>query len=347
MSAKTMRIIFWLAVLFITVIFVLPAIKNTAGIHDFENKLDSMLPKARTGFNFTSTVLGLMTLIDPKADPVNANAELGRMAGDLKPSIDADYRPDSVMKTINNYLFKKKGYVFDGAANALMMGGDLSKLSAEDFRDFNSIDRVLSRKKGICLSLSLIYLIIADKLNLPIYGVLVPGHIFVRWDEPGHSEVNAETTFGGVEYYGYGELTKSEFIDKDKVIYNKPLDRYDTIAAMLNNFGVLMIRTGNIRKARIMLERSIAMLPDFPETHNNLGLIYLVTGKTGMAEDEFKRSIELFPNNSSAYTNLGAVYLVEKRYTLSQDSLEKALKLEPNNARARDILVKLVKERGQ
>ena len=35
---------------------------------------------------------------------------------------------------------------------------------------------VMDRRQGYCLSLSVLYLSIGERLGLPLYGVVVPGH---------------------------------------------------------------------------------------------------------------------------------------------------------------------------
>ncbi len=311
----------------------------------FREQLENVLPKDKDNFDFTSVVLGLSSIIDPESDYKKASDEISAMTAELKPVIMDDIRADAVMNNINNFIFKDKGFRFDEKANAFMSGSELAAISADDFLNFNSIPRVLERRQGICLSLSLIYLMIADKLKLPIYGVLVPGHIFVRYQEPGHSGINSETTFGGVEYYGYKELTNTGFIDASKVIYNKPLSRYDTVAAALNNMGILLMRTGAIPKAEIMLEKSIEMLPDFPETHNNLGLIYDQKKQYEKAEAEFTESLRLFPNYSNGYVNLASLYTEQGRWLLAENNLEKALNIDPNNRLAAAALEELNRKR--
>src|SRR5262245_16405953 len=42
---------------------------------------------------------------------------------------------------------------------------------------------VLAEKRGYCVGLALLYLIIAENFDLPIHGVATPKHIFVRWDD--------------------------------------------------------------------------------------------------------------------------------------------------------------------
>ncbi|GAF94832.1 unnamed protein product, partial [marine sediment metagenome] len=63
---------------------------------------------------------------------------------------------------------------------------------------------VISHKKGSCLGVSLLFLLFAEKLNYPLYGILLPGHFFVRYDD-GKTYRNIEPNKRGYnhpyEYY--------------------------------------------------------------------------------------------------------------------------------------------------
>ena len=68
---------------------------------------------------------------------------------------------------------------------------------------------VYAHKKGACLGVSLIILMLAEKLRCPIHGVLLPGHFFCRFDdgnvsfniEPNNQDSNILTTIIGRDIY--------------------------------------------------------------------------------------------------------------------------------------------------
>ncbi|HQG48256.1 MAG TPA: transglutaminase family protein [Sedimentisphaerales bacterium] len=90
---------------------------------------------------------------------------------------------------LNQYLFEELGFKPVTHAN--------------DPNDL-FLHSVLDRRQGYCLSLSLLYLAVAERIGLPLHGVVVPGHFFVRYDN-GRTRCNIETTSGGAnppdEYY--------------------------------------------------------------------------------------------------------------------------------------------------
>ncbi|MHB9146674.1 MAG: transglutaminase-like domain-containing protein [Symbiobacteriia bacterium] len=49
--------------------------------------------------------------------------------------------------------------------------------------DGSYLNRVLDRGVGIPISLSIVYLLVAQRLGLPLYGVGLPGHFVVKWED--------------------------------------------------------------------------------------------------------------------------------------------------------------------
>jgi regulator of sirC expression with transglutaminase-like and TPR domain len=88
-------------------------------------------------------------------------------AGDLRERIDFGAVPETILATINQYLFTDLGFV-----------GNESNYYDPD----NSyLNRVVDRRTGNPISLCLIYLFIARRLRLPIAGIGMPGHFLIRF----------------------------------------------------------------------------------------------------------------------------------------------------------------------
>jgi regulator of sirC expression with transglutaminase-like and TPR domain len=63
------------------------------------------------------------------------------------------------------------------------------------YRDANNVflAGLLRTRRGSCVSMPLIYLVVGQKLGMPVYLVTVGKHGFIRWEEPGY-RMNIETT---------------------------------------------------------------------------------------------------------------------------------------------------------
>ena len=71
------------------------------------------------------------------------------------------------INTVSNYLFFQTGY----------------KGNTQNYHDVDNsyINRVMDRKLGIPITLSIIYILIARRLNLPIHGINIPGHFIIKF----------------------------------------------------------------------------------------------------------------------------------------------------------------------
>lgn len=101
----------------------------------------------------------------PYLDESAYKTRLGYMAFELAPRIAPDDHPIRVIRTLNHYLFEEQGF----------------RASTRYDPDDTYFNRVLDRKRGWPITLSAVYLILAQRLELPISGVALPKHYIVKY----------------------------------------------------------------------------------------------------------------------------------------------------------------------
>ena len=129
------------------------------------------------------------------------------------------------------------------------------------------INTVLETKKGNPLSLSLIYSIIAQNLNIPIYGVNLPNHFILAYmDEYAVNQFLPENNDYGVLFYinpfskgslfGIDEI--KEFLDginqPHSRDYFEPCSNTSIIKRMLTNLIASFQEVGNSEKVNELIE---------------------------------------------------------------------------------------------
>jgi regulator of sirC expression with transglutaminase-like and TPR domain len=307
---------------------------------NFENQINKVL-LFDDNMHLFDKILAVNEIFDNSLDVEWTKNEINKMANEIKSEIGNEGNPEIFMNKLQQYFFKEKMFEFDNNANLFLSGKNPeATISINDWIDLHSIEKVLKRRKGICISLSLIYLIIAEKLNLPVYGVLIPGHMFVRYEQPGMSGINVETTYSGNEFYDYFSYSGIDILDKDKIIYGKLLNKRQVIAAYLNNIGLIYTFSNNLEKAKIIYKNVMNVMPDLPEVYNNLGYVYKIEKDYERAEKMFQKAIEIHPYNLLAITNLGFLYYEQKRLNKAEIYLKKSLKINPDDS----YVVKLLNE---
>lgn len=260
--------------------------------------------------------------------------------------LGSDYRAIGV---INEYLFDELGF------KPVSQASDPNDLL---------LHSVIDRKQGYCLSLSILYLSLGERLGLPVYGVVVPGHFFVRYDD-GKVRFNIETTGKG------GNAPDEHYVDKFKVpdgdsIYMTNLNKLQTLSCFFNNLGNAYSDIGDMETALAALEIAVEINPSLAEsrtnlgniylqkdkieeaiyqyeaalkinpsdakTHNNLGNAYIRRGWLTNAVGHYQQSIELDANFTEAYRNLATAYCKDEKFGQAQMILNRAIDLEPENA---------------
>jgi len=93
---------------------------------------------------------------------------LDAMAEEVRDRMGMRVSGEEAVKTLGRYLFAEQGF-----------RGNTKNYYEPD----NSyLNRVIDRRTGIPISLSVLYLLISRRLNLPVYGVGMPGHFLVKFE---------------------------------------------------------------------------------------------------------------------------------------------------------------------
>ena len=256
------------------------------------------------------------------------------------------------IRVINNYLYD-----------------DIGLRSVKEATNPNDLflHSVMDNKRGYCLSLSILYLALGERLGMPLYGVVVPGHFFVRYDD-GKVRFNIEATSRGGTASDEHYITKFNVPEDDgNSIYMLNLNKRQTLGCFFNNLGNSYTEVGNKDSALLSLERAVEINPYLSESRTNLGNIYLDMGdvddaifqyryalrinpkdakthhnlgnayrKREWPDDaisQYKKAIRIDPNFIDAYRNLSSTYLQERMFSEAIFQLQRALKLEPGNAK--------------
>jgi tetratricopeptide (TPR) repeat protein len=226
--------------------------------------------------------------------------------------LSADFR---AIPVINKYLFQELGYS-----------------SISEASDPNSLflHIVMDRKQGYCLSMSVLYLSIGERLGIPLYGVVVPGHFFVRYDD-GRVRFNIETTSKG------GNASDEHYIKKFKVprlngrnIYLKNLTKIQTLGCFFNNLGNSYSDVGDVESALRAFELAVEINPTLSESRANLANIYLKQGQIAQAIREYRGALDINPNDAKTHNNLGNAYAQQGSLGYAVSEYTRSINLDPN-----------------
>ncbi len=151
-------------------------------LEDLEGEFQSLAGRDEESFRLEDGVFTIARIEYPDLDRETFRRDLDSIASVLRERLRGLVQPHEIIRTVNRYLFEE-----------MKITGN----SGDYYNPDNSyMNRVVEKRTGIPISLSAFYLLIAERLGLPVKGVGLPGHFLVKY-ESGDSEVYIDPYNGG------------------------------------------------------------------------------------------------------------------------------------------------------
>lgn len=217
------------------------------------------------------------------------------------------------------------------ALNRLIFGG-LAIKPSPDLADPDNLllARVLERKQGYCVGIASLYLVLAERLDLPVFAVATPSHVFVRYDD-GARRINIETLQGGAD------IPDERYIREEKIpeasirkgVFMRNLTTAEFLAQVHNNLGVIYSGKGQFERAAEAYGLAIDLSPRFPAPYYNEGNDLLKRGEPREAARRFTKSLRLYPTDAWALNNRGLAYKKMGKVEKARRDFTRALGIDP------------------
>ncbi len=137
------------------------------GLH-IEQELRILLASAEGVADLEQGAMLIAQYAYPDLDRLTYRSKLNDMAADVRARIGRRASGEEAVRTLGRYLFTEQGF-----------HGNTKNYYEPD----NSyLNRVVDRRTGIPISLSLVYLLVGQRLGLPVFGVGMPGHFLVKFE---------------------------------------------------------------------------------------------------------------------------------------------------------------------
>ncbi len=234
----------------------------------------------------------------------------------IKPRILDKNEPESIIKIVNDFLFNELGFTY-------VKTGNLEELYLND---------VMDKRRGNCVGMTILYLAIAERLGLPLYGVNVPEHVFVRYDD-GETRINIETGHEGMSLPDSFYVTHSiERFDKTSVengCFLINLTKKEVISNVFLNRSKMRREGGELKEALHDCNNAILLNPHNPGAYCNRGVIYEKMGKIREAIKNYGEAISLNHKYASAYYNRGSVFGEVGKIDKAIEDFNEAISINP------------------
>jgi regulator of sirC expression with transglutaminase-like and TPR domain len=104
----------------------------------------------------------------PTLDVARYRAQLETMAEEVRDRIGPRASGEETVNALNRYIFTEQGF----------KGNTKNYYEVEN----SYVNCVMDRRVGIPISLSVVYLLIGQRLALPLFGIGMPGHFLVKYE---------------------------------------------------------------------------------------------------------------------------------------------------------------------
>jgi regulator of sirC expression with transglutaminase-like and TPR domain len=165
------------------------------------------------------------------------------------------------------------------------------------------LNEVIERKMGIPISLSVLYMEVAQRTGLPLYGVSFPGHFLVKYSDDRERIVIDPFNAGEVKSReSLGQLLKSLYGGKVTLVddFLEPVTKKQIIRRMLNNLKMIYLQEKNFLKILAVLQRLVVLDPSSAEDIRDRGSVYLKLECFQYALADFESYLGLVPNAKDA-----------------------------------------------
>jgi tetratricopeptide (TPR) repeat protein len=262
------------------------------------------------------SVQGSSDLFGFPGDAEKVKREIHRLADRLRPAVAAGDRGPGVLDAFRRILLEEEGFSYDRVAG-----------NPENFL----IEGVLDRKRGNCLGLTLLWLSLAEELDLPLRGVYVPGHIFIRY-AGDNASLNFEFSDGGAPWED--ARYRRRFHLGTAGPYLRSLSPEETLGVFLKSLGAAYTRKGRNEEALALYAQGERLYPGLPDVPYNAGVSLQRLGRPDLAILKYRRAIALDPEMALARGNLGILLAMQGNYADAIAEGLRAVELQPWSAAA-------------
>jgi regulator of sirC expression with transglutaminase-like and TPR domain len=213
---------------------------------------------------------------DPQLDPQGVLAQVDALADRLRRRVPGDAAPLQRLRLLNSYFFHELG--FAGNVN--------------DYHDRRNsyLHEVLKTRRGIPITLAILYVEIATQVGLRASGISFPGHFLVKLSMPRGEVV--------VDPFSGQSLSREDLEERlapfrkgsglagdDEVplgLYLQAAAPRDVVARLLRNLKEIHRRTGDRLRLAAVMQRLVTLLPQAWEERRDRAL---VLGELGRFDD--------------------------------------------------------------
>lgn len=240
----------------------------------------------------------------PRLDEAVYRQYLSELTGRLRSRLNETDRPVAMIEKLNRVLFEEEGF----------RGNRHNYFDPDN----SFINRVVDRKLGIPITLSLIYTEVGKKAGMNLSGIALPVHfITALFHESGRTLIDP---------FKQGEILSEEEcrtmvrrrLGEESAFDTRqlsPARPKEILIRMLRNLKAIYLQTNNDMKAFQMLHWILTLDPGSTAELRERGLLYEALGNTDRAAEDLERYIALSPGPETERIIGSKIEMLKKKST--------------------------------
>lgn len=234
----------------------------------------------------------------PELDIKSSSWQIEELGNRLSQKVKSPkrLRPTQLIEEINDFFFNEAKF----------------KPNAHDYYNpaNNYLNIVLERKTGIPITLSIIYMRIASKLDFTLFPVNFPAHFLVKYilDDQSAEIIIDPFNMGRImDDYSLKELLERSYSRHNMVLTRALLSNAtasQVVIRLLNNLKNSFYESNDLERAELANEMIISIDETNPFSVRDKGMIFLKRGQKLEALASLSKYLEMHPETNDADTIL-------------------------------------------
>ena len=273
-------------------------------LETIRNKFSSLAELPDEEIDLVGATLIIARISYPRLDETVYQRYLSDLTERLRSRLNKTDRPVAMIEKLNRILFEEEGF----------RGNRHNYFDPDN----SFINRVVDRKLGIPITLSLIYTEVGKKAGMNLSGIALPVHfITALFHESGRTLIDP---------FKQGEILSEEEcrtmvrrrLGEESAFDTRqlsPASPKEILIRMLRNLKAIYLQTHNDMKAFQMLHWILTLDPGSKAELRERGLLYEALGNTDRAAEDLERYIALSPGPETERIIGSKIEMLKKKST--------------------------------
>jgi len=268
---------------------------------DARRRFEELIAHSDSEIPLAETALWISAEARPYVDVAHWLGEIDGLAGSVTPQISSAGSDQKKVEILNHFLFDQEGF----------SGNQTDYTNPKN----SFLDEVLESRKGIPITLSILYLEVAKRVGVHSVGVGFPGHFLVKvitQDE----DIMIDPFFGRILNTQECETLLRQVAGQEAVFTQEMLDptpHSEILQRVLRNLKLVYLREKKLENALSCSDRIVLLAGSDLSELRDRGLLYRELECAGPALSDLERYLAFSPENPDKDTLTGIIEELRRR----------------------------------